>query len=62
MIFSFSFNYVLDQTADIDEKAIRMEEPEELVMTLAQAKVVHYHPKSYISSNVGNFPFEFELG
>ncbi|KMZ56531.1 Maf family protein, putative, expressed [Zostera marina] len=25
-------------TADIDEKAIRMEEPEELVMTLAQAK------------------------
>lgn len=61
MTLSHSFNCVLDQTADIDEKAIRMEKPEELVMTLAEAKVIHYHESSYISSYVGKFPFEFEL-
>lgn len=30
------------QTADIDEKSIRRENPDELVMVLAEAKVEHF--------------------
>lgn len=39
---ALKLNWFVVQTADIDEKSIRREEPEELVMVLAEAKVGHF--------------------
>jgi len=43
----FVFVFVRFQTADIDEKSIRRENPDDLVMVLAEAKVGSHFPAFY---------------
>lgn len=45
LLVTTKLTFQLPQTADIDEKCIRKDKPEDLVMALAEAKVDFFFPK-----------------